>query len=143
MRIALVFDAHRPDTWGIYYQRALAQFPVATEHCWYRDLADLHSPFDLYLRVDHGSYESPWPNALQPSAFILSETHLAKPFRAILREAARYTWLFCGHGPADAGQRRTRSGHPGLPAGRRNSPQGSGGRYWTRTSDPQLVELVL
>lgn len=97
MRIALIFDAERADTWGIYFQRALAQFPVEVTHCWYRDLPRLTGSFDFYFRIDHGSYDFPWPRNRAPAAFIVSETHLAKPFQAIRREAGRYAALFCGH----------------------------------------------
>jgi len=97
MRIAVIFDQRRDDTWGIYFLRAFRQLGVEVRHAWLRDARQLPATFDLYVRVDHGSYEQDMPPMHRPSVFIISETHLVKPFRAICRQASRYTYCFCGH----------------------------------------------
>lgn len=116
MRIALVFDRNRPDTWGIYFLRAFESLGIAVEHFWLRDAEAIPRGFDLYLRVDHGSYDRDWPKLLKPSAFIVSDTHLFKPYQAIVRQARQYTTLFCGH--RDGALRLRRMGLPAtwLPA---------------------------
>lgn len=112
MRVAVIFDQHRDDTWGIYFLRAFRQLGVEVQHAWLRDAQQLASAFDLYVRVDHGSYEHDLPPTHRPSAFIISETHLAKPFRAIRRQAPRYTCCFCGH--QDGARRLQRLGIPAV-----------------------------
>src|SRR5262249_45566601 len=55
--------------------------------------------------------------------------------------ATRLTFL--GTEYQSQGQRRTASFRSGLPQTAARQGLTFGGRYWTRTSDPQLVELVL
>ena len=112
MRIALIFDRRREDTWGLYFARALERLTVTVQHFWLRDADRIPRDFDLYLRIDHGSYERDLPRDLRPSAFIVSDTHLRKPFRAIRRQARQYTYLFCGH--RDGAMRLRRLGMPAV-----------------------------
>lgn len=117
MRIALIFDQTREDTWGFYFLRAFRQLGVEIQHHWLRDADRIPAGLDLYVRVDHGSYERDLPPALTPSVFVISDTHLTKPFAAIRRQAPRYTWCSCGN--RDGAQRLQQQGIPAiwLPSG--------------------------
>lgn len=91
MRVALIFDRHRPDTTGVYVERALRGEGVQADHWWLRDIGQAPAGYDLYLRIDHGDdYLAPWPRALRPAVFFVSDTHLAYNWPKVRRAAASY-----------------------------------------------------
>lgn len=96
MRIAIIFDKHRPDTTGVYIERALRSHGCEVDHWWLRDVGRVPAEYDLYVRIDHGDdYLAPWPAALAPAAFFISDTHLAHNWPKIRRAAGRYDMVFC------------------------------------------------
>ena len=98
MRIALIFDKSRPDTTGIYFERACRSLEVSCEHWWLRDAARIPAAYDLYLRVDHGDdYTVNLPEHLRPAIFYAIDTHLPHSWRKIARAAGRYDLVFCAH----------------------------------------------
>jgi hypothetical protein len=104
MRIAIIFDRLRPDTTGIYFERALRAEGAEVDHWWLRDVARVPAGYDLYLRIDHGDdYEARWPAALRPSAFFVSDTHLPYNWPKVRRVAGSYG-LMC-YAQRDAAER--------------------------------------
>ena len=96
MRLALIFDRTRPDTTGIYFERAFRQVGVEVEHWWLRDVAKIPPTSALYLRIDHGDdYNVALPESLRPSAFYAIDTHLSHSWRKIKRTASRYDVVVC------------------------------------------------
>ena len=98
MTLALIFDKTRPDTTGVYVERALRSLGVAVDHWWLRDAARIPAGCELYLRVDHGDdYGVELPARLRPAVFYAIDTHLAHSWRKIRRMARRYDAVFCCH----------------------------------------------
>ncbi len=96
MRVALVFNRMRPDTIGIYFERACRALGVEVESWWLRDVQAIPAGYDLYVRIDHGDdYEATWPAQAHPAIFYAIDTHLAHSWRKIRRTAARYDLVFC------------------------------------------------
>ncbi len=97
MKLALIFDAAREDTIGIYFQRATRALGVHADHFWLRDAAAIPDGYDLYLRIDHGDYRHDVPDRLRPRAFYAIDTHLPHSWKAIRRAAPRYDVIYCCH----------------------------------------------
>ncbi len=95
MKIALIFDNDRPDTTGIYYQRALHRTSHLVHHFRTQDAHKIPPSYDLYLRIDHGDYKYDVPPHLRPSAFYAIDTHLEHPFSKIREQAKHYDFVFC------------------------------------------------
>jgi len=95
-RIALIFDKTRPDTTGIYVERACRTLGLSCDHWWLRDVASIPPRYDLYLRVDHGDdYLVLLPRRLRPAIFYAIDTHLPNSWRKIRRAADRYDLVCC------------------------------------------------
>lgn len=95
MRVAIIFDKRREDTMGIYFEMALAETPHQYQHFWLKDAGLIKPEFDIYLRIDDGDYMHDLPFNLRPSVFWVSDTHLEKSFKAIIRQARHYDYVFC------------------------------------------------
>lgn len=93
MRIAAIFNLYRPDTIGIYFERALRQLGHEVLRVTPKQLTQLTIPCELYFRVDDGDYSSPPPNHLRPAVYWVSDTHLA--FKRIQPIALHYDLVFC------------------------------------------------
>ena len=94
MPIALVFNKDRADTTGIYFERALASLGHEVLHCADRESAALPDGLDLYFKVDDGNYTENLPNRLRPRIYWVSDTHLAKPLKALRRLTRSYDLAF-------------------------------------------------
>ena len=98
MRIALIFDKTRPDTTGIYLERACQRLHMAYDHWWLRDASDIPTGYDLFLRIDHGNdYHVQLPDRLRPAVFYAIDTHLPHSWKKIRHLASRYDLVFCCH----------------------------------------------
>ena len=107
MRIALIFDKTRPDTTGIYFERACRALGIAADHWWLRDIAAIPGAYDLYLRIDHGDdYLVALPQRLRPAIFYAIDTHLPYSWRKIRHTSGRYDLVFCAHRAATTRLRR-------------------------------------
>lgn len=93
MRIAVIFNLYRPDTIGIYFERALRQLGHEVLQVTPGQLTQLKTPCELYFRVDDGDYSSPPPNYLRPAVYWVSDTHLA--FKKIKPLSVQYDLIFC------------------------------------------------
>ena len=101
MRIALIFDQSRPDTTGVYFERACQTLGVACDHWWLRDAAQIPADYDLYLRIDHGDdYTAALPESLRPLVFYAIDTHLPHSWRKIRRLARRCDLVCCAQARA-------------------------------------------
>src|SRR3989338_4844358 len=94
MRIAIIFNKDRADTTGIYFERALASLGHEVIHAADRDSAALPDGFDLFFKVDDGNYTENLPDRLRPRVYWVSDTHLAKPLKALKRLARSYDLAF-------------------------------------------------
>ncbi len=96
MRLALIFNKGRPDTIGIYFERACHALGIVADHWWLQDIDRIASTYDLYLRIDHGDdYLTRLPIHLRPSAFYVIDTHLLHSWRKIRHAAHWYNFVFC------------------------------------------------
>ncbi|MBI4343604.1 MAG: glycosyltransferase family 1 protein [Candidatus Omnitrophica bacterium] len=95
MRLCLVFDKVRPDTTGVYFERACQQLGIACDHWWLRNAPQIPSGYDLYLRVDHGEYTVDLPERLRPRVFYAIDTHLKRSWQSIRALARRYDLVCC------------------------------------------------
>ena len=101
MRIALIFDASRSDTTGVYFERACHVLGVPCDHWWLRDAAQIPADYDLYLRIDHGDdYTTALPDSLRPLVFYAIDTHLPHSWPKIRRLARRYDLVCCAQANA-------------------------------------------
>jgi hypothetical protein len=93
MRIAVIFNLYRPDTIGIYFERAFRQLGHEVLQITPGRLTRLTTPCELYFRVDDGDYSSPPPNHLRPTVYWVSDTHLA--LKKIKPLSVQYDLVFC------------------------------------------------
>ena len=97
-KLALIFDKTRPDTTGMYFERACRALGIGCDHWWLRDLARIPAGYELYLRIDHGDdYGVAWPERLRPAAFYAIDTHVPHTWPKIRRAALSYDVVFCCH----------------------------------------------
>ncbi len=103
MPIALIFDKTRPDTIGIYFERACRALGVAYDHWSLRDAQQIPATYDLYLRIDHGDdYLTELQAQLRPSVFYAIDTHLPHSWRKIRQVAGQYDLVCCAQRDAAA-----------------------------------------
>ena len=97
MRISLVFSKERPDTTGIYFEKALKSLRHDVEHFWPKDIAKIKPGFDFYFRIDDGYYDYLIPRRLSPRIYYVSDVHLKGPFNKIKRHIydGAYDLVFC------------------------------------------------
>lgn len=96
MRLALIFDRHRPDTTGGYFERACRQLGLESDHWWLRDAEHIPDDYDLYLRIDHGDdYLRRLPERLRPVVFYAIDTHLAHTWKKVRATATWYDLVCC------------------------------------------------
>ena len=101
MRLALIFDRTRPDTTGIYFERACRALGLAYDAWRLGDRKEIPATYDLYLRIDHGDdYLMQLPDRLRPAVFYVIDTHLAHNWRKIRRIAPRYDLVCCAQAEA-------------------------------------------
>ncbi len=101
MRLALIFDKTRPDTTGIYFERACQTLGLTYEHWSLRDGSRIPASYDLYLRIDHGDdYTIFLPQRLRPSVFYAIDTHLSHSWPKIKRLAGSVDFVFCAQSAA-------------------------------------------
>lgn len=94
MKLALLYD-DIPGTVGLYFVKAFQSLGHTVDHFSISDADRCPSGYPVYLRIDHGDYSHDLPDRLRPRAFYIVDTHLAKSWRSIRRQAARYDVLFC------------------------------------------------
>ena len=103
MRIAVLFNKTRPDTTGIYFERAGRALGHTVDHWSLDDASRIPASYDLYLRIDYGDdYSLELPPRLRPMAFYAIDTHLPGKLRKIRRVADRSDFVMCCHQDATA-----------------------------------------
>ena len=97
MKIALIFGKERPDTMGIYFERALKALGHDIARFSPRDINNIKPEYDFYFRVDDGHYDYLIPERLRPRVYYVSDTHLKGPFKKIKKHISRrvYDLVFC------------------------------------------------
>ncbi len=96
MRLACIFNTTRPDTTGIYFERACRTMGVVYEHWELGQAAQIPPVYDGYVRFDHGDdYEVRLPSCLRPVVFYAIDTHLPKSWHKIRRAAPWYDLVCC------------------------------------------------
>jgi len=97
MRIAIIFGKERPETMGIYFEKALRQLGYDVEHFWSRDMNRIRPEFDVYFRIDDGYYDYLIPRHLSPWVYYVSDVHLKGPLKKIKRNifSGAYDLVFC------------------------------------------------
>ncbi|MBU1147611.1 MAG: glycosyltransferase [Candidatus Omnitrophica bacterium] len=97
MKIALIFGKKRPDTMGIYFERALKALGHDIVHFSPEDINNIKPEYDFYFRVDDGHYDYLIPERLRPRVYYVSDTHLKGPFKKIKKHISQgaYDLVFC------------------------------------------------
>jgi len=96
MTLGLIFNTTRPDTTGVYLERACRALEVPTRHWSLQEAMAAPAECEWYLRVDHGDdYEISLPERFRPLAFYAIDTHLPHSWRKIRKAARRCDRLFC------------------------------------------------
>jgi hypothetical protein len=97
MKIAIIFGKERPDTMGIYFEKALRQLGHEVGHFWPKDINTIRPEFDFYFRIDDGYYEHLIPKELFPRVYFVSDVHLKGPFKKIKTHIAKraYDLVLC------------------------------------------------
>lgn len=108
MRLALFYD-DSPGTVGFYFLKAFQSLGHTIEHFPTSEADRCPGGYQAYLRVDHGDYSYDLPDRFRPRAFYIVDTHLAKSWRSIRRQARRYDVLFCVQRRAIASLRHPRA----------------------------------
>lgn len=94
MKIALFYNPS-PGTVGEYFHKALLSLGEQVDHFPVSGMNQALRGYDVYLRVDHGDYNTDLPADLRPRAFYAVDTHLARSWKQIHRLAKGYDWIFC------------------------------------------------
>ena len=81
MKIALIFGKERPDTMGVYFERALKALGHDIVRFSPKDINNIRPEYDFYFRVDDGHYDYLIPERLKPRIYYVSDTHLRNPFK--------------------------------------------------------------
>ena len=98
MRIALIFDKTRPDTTGVYFERACRALHLDADQYWLRDASRIPATYDLYIRIDQGDdYLTRLPERLRPVVFYAIDTHMRHSWPKIRRTAGWYDMVCCCH----------------------------------------------
>ncbi|MFC1667580.1 glycosyltransferase [Candidatus Omnitrophota bacterium] len=97
MKVAIIFGKERPDTMGIYFERALKALGHEVEHFWPKDACSVKPEYDFYFRIDDGCYDYLIPERLTPRVYYVSDVHLDKPFKKIKKHISKgaYQLVFC------------------------------------------------
>ena len=97
MKIALIFGKERPDTMGIYFERALKALGHDVTHFSPKDINNIKPEYDFYFRIDDGHYDYLIPERLRPRVYYVSDTHLPGPFKKIKKHISQgaYDLVFC------------------------------------------------
>ena len=97
MKIALIFEKKRPDTMGIYFERALKILGHDIVHFSPEYINNIKPEYDFYFRVDDGYYNYLIPERLRPRVYYVSDTHLRGPFKKIKKHISQgaYDLVFC------------------------------------------------
>ena len=106
MKIACFFN-QSPGTIGEYFRHAFANLGHRVDQVNTAQADQCQDGYDLYLRVDHGDYVHDLPERLHPRAFYVVDAHLARSWKSIQRQAARYDIVFCAQ--QSAAQRLARA----------------------------------
>ncbi|MBI4431688.1 MAG: hypothetical protein HY587_08265 [Candidatus Omnitrophica bacterium] len=94
MRVALVFNKDRPETMGIYIERAFRTLGIPCDHFSSREAERIPLDYDLYFRIDDDWYERDLPEQLKPRALWAGEVHLKSPRGHLKKMAPRYDFVF-------------------------------------------------
>nr|MBU1328414.1 glycosyltransferase [Candidatus Omnitrophota bacterium] len=97
MKIAIIFGKERPDTMGVYFERALRHLGHDVGHFWPKDIDKIKPEFDFYFRIDDGYYDYVMPKELFPRIYYVSDVHLKGPFKKIKKHIIKkaYDLVFC------------------------------------------------
>ncbi len=94
MKVALIFNIDRPETMGIYIQRAFRLLGITCEHFWSRESDKIPPGYDLYIRIDDSWYDVDLPDRLRPRALWAVDVHLESSMRHLRLMAPRYDFVF-------------------------------------------------
>jgi glycosyltransferase involved in cell wall biosynthesis len=79
MNIAVIFDTLRPDTIGIYFEKALRAIGHNVDHFQSHEIPNITKRYHLYLCIDDGLNRDELPRRLFPKVFYAIDVHLAGP----------------------------------------------------------------
>jgi len=89
-KVALIFAKTRPDTIGIYIERAMAALNIPFDHFSSLEMEKIPKGYDLYFRIPDAHTERRLPIELKPNVFWVSDVHLKAPLRHMKRQVKAY-----------------------------------------------------
>ena len=105
MKIAVIFNIDRPDTMGIYMQRAFTSLGIQCDHFESRESERIPGGYDLYFRIDDDWYGQDLPDRLKPRALWANDVHMSASMKNLRKMAPRYDFIFT---PSTIGEREFR-----------------------------------
>ena len=86
MNIAVIFDTLRPDTIGIYYEKALRALGHNVDHFQSHEIQNITGEYQLYLCIDDGLNKDEIPKHFFPKVFYAIDVHLPGPERKMRKK---------------------------------------------------------
>ncbi|MBU1911906.1 MAG: hypothetical protein KKB22_00025 [Candidatus Omnitrophica bacterium] len=94
MNIAVIFDTLRPDTIGIYYEKALRALGHNVDHFQSHEIQNITGEYQLYLCIDDGLNKDEIPKYFFPKVFYAIDVHLPGPERKMRKKVLNGSWAF-------------------------------------------------
>jgi len=79
MNIAVIFSTLRPDTIGIYFEKAMRALGHNVDHFQSHEIPNITKKYQLYLCIDDGLNQDELPRHLFPKVFYAIDVHLRGP----------------------------------------------------------------
>ncbi|MCM8824360.1 MAG: glycosyltransferase [Candidatus Omnitrophica bacterium] len=96
MRFALIYNRNQRVALGERCLKVLKDYPrLKISQFDLKEIQNIKTEFDFYLRIDDGDYSLDLPSGLRPCAFWVADTHLPKPYRRIKAKVKNYDFVFC------------------------------------------------
>lgn len=96
MKLALIYNRNQRVRMGERCSKVLSEYnDLDISQFDLKEVQELKGGFDLYFRIDDGDYNVPIPESLHPYGWWLSDTHLKKPFKKIVKNATGCDYIFC------------------------------------------------
>lgn len=96
MKLALIYNRNQRVRMGERCYKVLSGYnDLDISQFDLKEVQELKEGFDLYFRIDDGDYSVSIPERLHPYGWWLSDTHLKKPFKKMVKNAVGCDYIFC------------------------------------------------
>lgn len=96
MRVALIYNRNQRTGRGERVQKVLEKYKkLEINQFDLKEIQNVRGGFDLYLRIDDGDYSCGIPFHLHPYVWQISDTHIKKCFKKIVKISKDCDYIFC------------------------------------------------